>query len=292
MKKELVIKADSIEEAKEIATQKTGKEIDELQFTVVSDAKKGLFGKVKEQAEVIAVFDDAENKKAENCSEESDTGETNPISPMMEQKIERAQEYLKTVLDAFDCKEIEQKVTVNSHNVTIQLTGQKIGTIIGRRGETIDALQYLTSLAANRGGGEYLRVVIDCGNFREKRKETLKKLATRIGEKCLKENRSVTLEPMNPYERRLIHSTVSEIEGVSSKSVGEEPYRKVIIFSENAPKENRNNGRNKKNNHKYYDPDYMPPKGVSNQPSTYDFEKEFLKQERGDNKLYGKIDID
>ena len=117
--------------------------------------------------------------------------------------------------------------------IQIRLSGDVSGVAIGRHGETLDALQYLAGLAANRGEGDYVRVVLDSGNYRDKRRATLEQLARRLGNAVLRTGRSTTLEPMNPYERRIIHSTISQMEGITSASTGEEPNRCVVISSNN-----------------------------------------------------------
>jgi spoIIIJ-associated protein len=136
-------------------------------------------------------------------------------------------------------------------NVTFTFEGEDIGVLIGHHGETLDSLQYLVGLASNRRKeGNYCRITLDGGSYREKRAETLKELAKKIGEKVKRTGRSQMLEPMNPYERRIIHAVVSEIPGVYSKSKGEDPNRRVIIISEN-PRPNhygnkRGNGGNRR----------------------------------------------
>lgn len=117
--------------------------------------------------------------------------------------------------------------------VTMRLAGEGLGVVIGRRGETLDALQYLASLVANRAEGDYMRVTIDSGNYREKRERTLQQLAKKLSASVLRNGRNTMLEPMNPYERRIIHSTVSQMEGVTSASIGEEPNRRVVISPTN-----------------------------------------------------------
>ncbi|MDE6103981.1 MAG: single-stranded DNA-binding protein, partial [Oscillospiraceae bacterium] len=157
--------------------------------------------------------------------------------------------------------------------------------VIGRRGETLDALQYLSSLVANRIEGDYIRISLDSCGYREKREETLKSLAERISEKVLKNGRSTVLEPMNPYERRIIHSVVSKIDGVNSKSIGEEPYRKIVISSDNPKK--YNNKRKKNNNYKKSD------ERISWDYKT-SFEKDYKKPKPEDDinaGLYGKIEL-
>jgi len=114
-------------------------------------------------------------------------------------------------------------------NISVNITGDSTGVLIGRRGETLDALQYLTSLVINKGKEEYTRVFVDTENYRKKREETLVRLATRIAAKVEKTGKRVVLEPMNPYERRVLHATVQKNPRVETISEGEEPYRRVII---------------------------------------------------------------
>ena len=113
------------------------------------------------------------------------------------------------------------------------LSGENMSILIGRRGETLDAIQYLTSLNVNRGREEYLRVTLDTENYRAKREEALRKLAVRMANRCKKSGRRVALEPMNPYERRILHSALQADEEVTTHSEGEEPYRRVIITLNN-----------------------------------------------------------
>lgn len=126
---------------------------------------------------------------------------------------------------------IENQVTVkeDGDNVVLSLDGEDIGAVIGRRGGTLDALQYLTGLVANRVEGNYCRITLDCENYREKREKTLEALARRLALSVVRTGRPCTLEPMNPYERRVIHSTVQKVEGATSTSIGEEPNRRVVI---------------------------------------------------------------
>ena len=109
------------------------------------------------------------------------------------------------------------------------MDGKDSGTIIGKRGQTLDAIQYLTSLVVNKDNEKYQRVVVDAENYREKRERTLEQLANRLADKVIKSRKSVRLEPMNPYERKVIHSTLQSNPKVITRSEGEEPYRRVII---------------------------------------------------------------
>ena len=111
----------------------------------------------------------------------------------------------------------------------INVQGKDSGTIIGKRGQTLDAIQYLTSLVVNKDQDKYVRVVIDAENYRAKREKTLEALALRLANKVVKTRRSVKLEPMNPYERKVIHATLHDHPKVTTRSEGQDPYRRVII---------------------------------------------------------------
>jgi spoIIIJ-associated protein len=123
----------------------------------------------------------------------------------------------------------EIAVGESTEQLRMVLSGENMSILIGRRGETLDALQYLTSLNVNRGREDYLRVSLDTENYRAKREEALRKLAVRMAGRCKKSGRRVALEPMNPYERRILHSALQADPDVTTHSEGEEPYRRVII---------------------------------------------------------------
>ena len=200
--------------------------------------------------------------------------------------------------------DVDAQFTVyqNETGAVMNIDSNNNGTIIGRRGETLDALQYLCSIIANKGDKDYFRITIDCLGYRSKRKDTLEQLAAKVAKSVLRTGRSQPLEPMNPYERRVIHSAISKIEGVSSRSVGEEPYRKIIISSNN-PKPNnrrRNNDRrdggrrgdNRRNNRNHRDREVsMERRSVDLSTS---FEKDYKRPKPEDTMeggLYGKIEL-
>ena len=124
---------------------------------------------------------------------------------------------------------VEIAVQESAEQLRMQMTGENMSLLIGRRGETLDALQYLTSRTVNRGREEYLRISIDTENYRAKREEALRKLAVRMAGRAKKSGKRVALEPMNPYERRILHSALQNDPEVTTHSEGEEPYRRVII---------------------------------------------------------------
>lgn len=141
--------------------------------------------------------------------------------------------YLSAVLEKLGCSGVSATVREIENGAEITLSSdEKLGVIIGRRGETLDALQYLTSLAANERGSGYYRVVIDTGNYRQKREDTLESLAVKTARQVLRTGRVRSLEPMNPYERRVIHTAIQNIEGVTSTSVGSGSDRRVVISPE------------------------------------------------------------
>lgn len=111
----------------------------------------------------------------------------------------------------------------------IDMSGNSMGMLIGRRGETLDALQYLTSLVLNNGKEDYIKVMLDTEDYREKREDTLKRLAARLADKVQRSGRRVVLEPMNPYERRILHSTLQDYTKIYTYSEGEDPFRSVVV---------------------------------------------------------------
>jgi spoIIIJ-associated protein len=164
----------------------------------------------------------------------------------------KAENYICSVLEGMGVSDIEIQSSEDDEGITVQLNcGNDYGYIIGRRGETLDAIQYLTRLVINKGNDSYKRVSINAGNYREKREETLRELAKKNAVRVKKYGRNVCLDPMNPYERRIIHTTIQEIEGVDSHSVGSESDRRVVItlaegFKATNP--GNNNNRNFRHN--------------------------------------------
>ena len=139
-------------------------------------------------------------------------------------------DFLTQVFDAMDLTvDISVEVEVDNHTVNVELKGDDMGILIGKRGQTLDSLQYLTSLALNRHTDEYVKVKLDTEDYRKRRKETLENLAKNIAYKVKRTRRSVSLEPMNPYERRIIHAAVQNDKYVTTRSEGEEPFRHVVI---------------------------------------------------------------
>ena len=178
-----------------------------------------------------------EVKKAEPVkAEKIEKAEVKEEAPVVEKKAIvtgkeiSAEDFLKDVFKAMDMV-VDIKVTENKEENTmdIELAGEEMGVLIGKRGQTLDSLQYLVSLVVNKYSDEYIRVKIDTENYRERRKETLENLARNIAYKVKRTRKTVSLEPMNPYERRVIHSALQNDRYVTTHSEGEEPYRRVVV---------------------------------------------------------------
>lgn len=163
-----------------------------------------------------------------------------------EDPMAKAKDYVLTILKNLGVEDAEISIEADEEDVRISIEcGDDYGSVIGRRGETLDAIQYLTRLVINRGSDDFRRVSINVGNYREKRENTLRALAKKNAAKVRKYGRNVVLEPMNPYERRIIHTTVQEIEGVTSHSVGSDSERKVVITLEEGVKPTNGGGYNR-----------------------------------------------
>lgn len=156
----------------------------------------------------------------------------------------------------FKAMNIQAKIDLNYDKdqglIDINLSGEDMGVLIGKRGQTLDSLQYLTNLVVNKESDNYLKVKIDTENYRERRKETLENLARNIAYKVKRTKKSVSLEPMNPYERRIIHSALQHDKYVETHSEGEEPFRRVVITLKKNYKSNNYNNKYRNNDYKGY----------------------------------------
>ncbi|EET58896.1 R3H domain protein [Marvinbryantia formatexigens DSM 14469] len=161
------------------------------------------------------------------------------LTPQEQEEVKnRAEKFLKDVFASIDM-EVGVETTYADEVLNVELSGDEMGVLIGKRGQTLDSLQYLTSLVVNKGRSGYTRVKVDTENYRSRRKETLENLARNVAFKVKRTRRPVFLEPMNPYERRIIHSALQNDPYVTTHSEGEEPYRKVVVTLK------RNNNRDK-----------------------------------------------
>ena len=226
---------------------------DQLDIQVISEGSSGFFGIGSKPAIIKArkVEDHSEEKELEEivASVKLDAFKDEP-KPAKEKPV-RVSKPIEIITDPAEIKEIEERASVFLHDVfasmdlgEVQITskynttdgclevdfeGQDMGILIGKRGQTLDSLQYLTSLVVNKGKSDYIRVKLDTEDYRRRRKETLENLARGIAYKVKKTRKPVVLEPMNPYERRIIHSALQGNKFVETVSEGEEPYRHVVV---------------------------------------------------------------
>ena len=199
-----IFTAKTVDEAKALAVGTFNVDESRITFTVLEEPKKTLFGGLKGEAKVEAEYE-----------------LTRP---------EIAAEYIKDVMVAMGFEKPEIEISEIEGGSLLNISGEGADGIIGRRGEVIDAIQYLASLTCNKTSKDYYRVSTDCNGFRAKRKVQLEELAKKMVAKAKKTGRTVALEPMNPYERRIIHSEIQHVDGVSTNSIGSENNRRVVMF--------------------------------------------------------------
>lgn len=196
--------AKTVDDAITAACQKFTVTSDKLEFVVVEEGSSGFLGIGAKPAIIKA--------KVKSSA------------------VDKAKDFLKEVFDAMNLVVvIDAKYDENSRNLDIELSGDEMGVLIGKRGQTLDSLQYLVSLVVNKDVEDYIRVKVDTEDYRKRRKETLENLAKNIAYKVKRTKRSVSLEPMNPYERRIIHSALQNDRYVTTHSEGEEPFRRVVV---------------------------------------------------------------
>ena len=204
MLKTIEARGDSIDEAIRAALEELGAERDDVSVEVVQKPKSGFLGIGREPA-IVRVSVEASPAAA-------------------------AREFLAGLLERFGTPAHIETVTDDAQRtIRIELSGDNMGAVIGRRGDTLDAIQYLTSIVANREEEERWRITVDTENYRAKRESALQALAAKTAAKALRYKKPVALEPMNPHERRIIHSALQDTEGVTTYSTGSEPNRRVIV---------------------------------------------------------------
>lgn len=225
MLKETIATGDTVEIALQNACKELGVEISDAEFEILETPTKKTFGLFGGNPAKVRVF-------------------VNESDPAKE-----AANFLTDVLEKMGLIDITVDIKEEETGAALTLSGSDIGFIIGHRGETLDALQYLASLVANHVDDKYFRITLDVGNYREKRKDTLESLGKKVAIKSVKTGRNNFLEPMNPYERRIIHTAVQEIEGAKSWSEGEDMERHVVIGPVDGERYPRRDYQNRGNNH-------------------------------------------
>lgn len=264
MDKEVIATGKTLEEAKDSAVKQLGVKEQDIQFEVIelpTKKKFGLFGgnsaKVKAFIKSAKTADNAKtncNKPVKNNPDKSkkknaNTNKNKKVSLATSTKSsDNGNEYLNNILKYMGAKKFTVTSTTDDSTISYQIEAANPGLIIGRKGETLDAIQYLVSLNANNTNSDFCRVHLNVGNYREKREDNLVSLAGKLGEKAKREHRKVFLDPMNPYERRIVHTEVQKIEGLTSWSEGEGIGRHIIIAPKDMPKGNSSEHRNRNYN--------------------------------------------
>ena len=215
--KKVITTGKTVESATELALSKLGSTLERVKVTVLQQPRNGLFGLIGARDAEVEV-------------------EVLPVDPIAETR-----QFIEDVLSQMNLHDVVVEWEATGENAYLfRLSGESIGLLIGRRGQTLDALQYLVNLVPNKHSDRFLRVQIDAEDYRQRRKETLERLADRLAQKAVQQRREVALEPMSSPERKIIHSYLQGRTDIVTFSQGEEPHRKVVI----APKERGHKHRN------------------------------------------------
>lgn len=252
-----------VEEAVKLALMDLKVSREEVEVTVLEEPSKGFFGIgsklakvrvekkkiVEEKPQLEAQPEKKEHKETKSPKKNKAKKERKEAENKAEKEFQKESSLNIEVVNKDELKDIEEhaaldflkditgkmgltlnlKAKVGEDVVYVEMDGKDSGTVIGKRGQTLDAIQYLTSLVINKDSDKYVKVVVDAENYRAKRQKTLEQLANRLAAKVIKTKKYVRLEPMNPYERKVIHATLQQNHNITTRSEGEEPYRRVII---------------------------------------------------------------
>lgn len=247
----------TVEDALNDALKELKTTADKVNVEVIEEAKNGIFGLFAKKAKIRVTLKDAAKKIGDIVDETVDsikedykagkeeaaaareTVKKEEIKPVVreareyvieEAAVDAAKEFLQKIFNAMRIEVVMEKfINKNEGVVTFKLHGSDMGILIGKHGQTLDSLQYLTNLVANKNSAERIRIVIDIEDYRERRVETLNRLAQRLADKVKRTGERVVLEPMNPHERKIIHVALQNDRRITTLSEGEEPYRRVVI---------------------------------------------------------------
>ena len=245
----------NVEEALNDALAELKTTADKVNVEVIEEAKNGIFGLFAKKAKIRVTLKDAAKKIGDIVDETVDSikedykagkqeaaaacenvkkEEAKPAAVreyvIEEAAVDAAKEFLQKIFNAMRIEVVMEKfINKNEGVVTFKLHGSDMGILIGKHGQTLDSLQYLTNLVANKNSAERIRIVIDIEDYRERRVETLNRLAQRLADKVKRTGERVVLEPMNPHERKIIHVALQNDRRITTLSEGEEPYRRVVI---------------------------------------------------------------
>lgn len=215
----------TVDEAVEKGLKELGITEQQADIRVLEEGKKKLFGSIKARVEIAV-------KESEKEAVKEAEEKTIPVVSTNSTDGERTVAFLEGLFELLNIKACTELVS-EGEKIEINVTTANTTSVIGKKGVMLDAIQTLASAVGNTGREDYKRVVVDCDNYRESRENTLNKLAENLAQKAIRMGRKIMLEPMNPYERRIIHAALSEREGISTESEGKEPNRYIVIIPEN-----------------------------------------------------------
>ena len=238
MSNKIEAKGKNLDEAKKAAASALGVDVDDILYEVLENATSGFFGINAKPCKIAAWLEEdvlapkAEKKQADKKREKKEVKEVKKEEKRTvacsDEDAVKAQEFLNKILSLMNL-DATLDVAKSEDTLNIEVSGENMGAVIGRRGETLDALQYLTSIIVNKDKNDYTKISLDAENYRKKRTDALEKLANKVADKVVRNKRNFTLEPMNPFERRVIHSALQDNSMVTTYSVGEEPNRRVVV---------------------------------------------------------------
>lgn len=251
----LIVEDRTVQEALTQALIKLQLTSDQVEYEVLEEEKGGLLGLFSKPAKIRVRKKGAHPVSEEKNESKEEAPKAAPVTETKETDAKRGraldnedalQEFLTGLFHAMDIKvDVEKTYNEEENQMEVNLSGDEMGMLIGKRGQTLDALQYLMSLVLNKNSEDYIKVKLDTENYRERRKATIENLAKNVAKKVKKSGRPAFLEPMNPYERRIIHAALQDDKYVDTHSEGEEPHRKVVVtvnkeFADELREKNRN----------------------------------------------------
>ena len=217
IKKTIEISGKTEDEAIEVALEQLNLTRDDISVEIIERAKTGFLG-IKNSPAIVKIQYEVSNETSDSVSD---------VVSNVEHAI-AVKTFLKGLFVHMDIS-VDVKISEADDAINVVLTGKEPGALIGRRGETLDAIQHLTNYVVNKGSSSRIRINMDAENYRQRRSDTLESLATRTAEKAIRYRKNMTLDPMNAYERHIIHSTLQDNDKISTFSVGSEPNRRVVI---------------------------------------------------------------
>lgn len=225
--KKVIATGKTIEDAIQVALSKLGVAKDQVEIVVLTQPSRGLFGLIgSRDAEIEAIVRDRSILE-ENIAEEASS------SKALEESADAVEVAVQFLQDAIQAMGLSASVTVEEEgdgHFLLQIEGERLGILIGRRGQTLDALQYLVNLVANKHSTHFMRIVLDAEGYRARRRESLERLADKLARQVIRERRAIELEAMPAHERKVIHTFLQGHSKVGTRSEGTEPNRKVVIF--------------------------------------------------------------